>query len=148
MFIFDAATIADIPALCGLLNVLFTAEAEFLPDEARQRRALELIVQDPSIGQILCARSGSEPIGMVSLLYTISTAEGGLAAWLEDMVIHPDHRRSGIGSRLMDHAIATARSRGVTRISLLTDSVNAGAIRFYQRKGFTRSEMITMRLNS
>jgi GNAT superfamily N-acetyltransferase len=142
----DVAATADIPALADLLALLFTQEADFAPDRAKQERALRLILENPSIGAIFVARERDAAVGMVSLLFTVSTAEGGRAAWLEDMVLRPDRRGGGLGSRLLDHAIGWARAEGITRISLLTDKTNEGAIRFYGRQGFGESAMTVLRL--
>jgi hypothetical protein len=74
------AHINDVPRLCELLFLLFTQEADFQPDDEKQSRALRLIIEQPEVGRILCAIEGDTIVGMVSLLYTISTAEGGRAA--------------------------------------------------------------------
>ena len=84
---------------------------------------------------------------MVSLLFTISTANGAPACWLEDMVIRPDRRGMGIGTRLLKHAVAYAKSHGFTRITLLTDRTSEKSIRFYEEHGFQHSEMVPMRLH-
>ena len=84
------ATLTDIPALCELLNVLFTQEQEFNPDVEAQSRGLGKIIADPEIGCILVARRQQQVIGMVNLLYTVSTALGERVAILEDMVIAAD----------------------------------------------------------
>ena len=83
---------------------------------------------------------------MIAILFTVSTAEGGRAAWLEDMVVHPDWRRRGIGRHLLNHALAEAKMAGCTRITLLTDCQNNQAMRFYSRAGFVRSGMAPFRL--
>lgn len=140
------AVLSDIPALVELLGVLFAQEADFEPDPQKQERALRLIIESPQAGVVLVAPEESEIAGMVSLLFTISTAAGGPACWLEDMVVRPDQRERGVGSRLLSSAIAYARERGFTRIALVTDATNEGAIRFYDRHGFRRSEMTVMRL--
>jgi len=93
------------------------------------------------------AHEGNEVVGMVSLLFTISTAEGGPVCWLEDMVVRPDRRGDGLGSRLLRHAIDYARIHRFSRITLLTDKVNDGAIRFYERHGFVESAMTACRLD-
>ena len=141
-----AATLSDVPQLAELLNLLFTQEAEFTPDRAKQERGLRLIIESNHVGLILAARDGDQVVGMVSLLFTISTAEGGPVCWLEDMVVRPDRRGSGLGSRLLESAIDYARTHGFSRITLLTDKLNAGAIRFYGRHGFVQSEMTALRL--
>ncbi len=138
---------ADVPQLCELLALLFDQESDFLPDARRQIRGLEMIMSQPEIGRIFCAVEGGIVFGMVSILFTISTAEGGRAAWLEDMIVHPARRRGGIGGRLLQTAIAGAKESGCTRITLLTDDTNAAAQEFYRRAGFVRSPMIPLRLH-
>ena len=140
------ATPADVPQLCGLLTLLFAQEADFTPDPERQTRALSLIIEQPDVGHIYCATDGKLIAGMVSILFTISTAEGGRAAWLEDMVVNPAYRGSGIGKRLLNEAIRQARSAGCSRITLLTDATNTLAMQFYGRSGFVRSQMVPFRL--
>lgn len=139
-------TIADVPQLTTLLGILFEQEADFTPDPARQETALRLILATPSAGRIYCARHEGRVQGMVNLLLTISTAEGGPVAWIEDMIVHPDVRGQGVGEQLLAHAICEARLLGCTRITLLTDSTNAAAHRFYQRVGFLPSSMAAFRL--
>ncbi|MEI8019255.1 MAG: GNAT family N-acetyltransferase [Schlesneria sp.] len=140
------ATLSDVPQLVELLNLLFTQEADFTSDREKQERGLRLIIESTHVGVVLAARDGDQVIGMVSLLFTVSTAEGGPVCWLEDMVVRPDRRGGGLGSRLLQIAIEYARSHGFARITLLTDQLNAGAIRFYGRHGFIESEMTALRL--
>jgi ribosomal protein S18 acetylase RimI-like enzyme len=141
------AIATDVPQLCELLSLLFAQEADFKPDAERQTRGLRLIVEQPEVGRIYCAADGESIVGMVSILFTVSTAEGGRAAWLEDMIVHPSRRGQGIGDRLLHEAINRARAAGCSRITLLTDATNNSAIRFYGRAGFVRSQMIPLRLS-
>jgi GNAT superfamily N-acetyltransferase len=136
----------DIPGLCQLLADLFAAAADFHPDAERQRRALSLILDSPEVGRIYCAVQAGAVVGMASILFTVSTAEGGRAAWLEDMVVRADRRRMGIGRRLLDHVVGEGRAAGCTRITLLTDAVNCRAMRFYASAGFVGSTMTPLRL--
>jgi len=140
------ATPADIPELVELLCCLFEQEAEFKPDRAAQVRGLERILNDPAVGSLLLARQGGRALGMVNLLYTISTALGERVALLEDMVVLPEARNGGTGSLLLQAAIDHARAVGCRRITLLTDGDNLPAQRFYQRHGFSASSMLPMRL--
>ncbi|HLZ57244.1 MAG TPA: GNAT family N-acetyltransferase [Ktedonosporobacter sp.] len=143
----EQATSDDISHLADLLALLFTQEAEFQPTREKQERGLRMIIESPGSGRIFVARHDREIVGMVSLLFTISTAEGGAVCLLEDMIVRPDQRGSGLGSQLLQHAIDFARTNGFMRITLLTDHSNEGAIRLYQRHGFMLSEMTALRLH-
>jgi GNAT superfamily N-acetyltransferase len=136
----------DIPALCRLLAILFTQEADFTPDATLQAAGLRMILANPATGLILCARQAGRVIGMVSLLFTVSTARGGRAAWLEDMIVDPAHRGAGTGALLLKEAIRQARDLDCVRITVLTDQFNAPAKRFYAKAGFTESAMVPLRL--
>ena len=82
---------------------------------------------------------------MVNLLFTISTALGERVALLEDMVVSPRARGSGVGTELLKYAMDFARLSGVKRITLLTDRENTSAQRFYAKHGFSESTMVTFR---
>lgn len=146
MMCVEMATHADVSAMTQLLELLFQQEADFTPDRATQTRGLTLILDNPALGRIFVARLGESVVGMVSLLWTVSTAEGSLAAWLEDMVVHPAYRSQEIGSQLLLFAIDAARKMGVRRITLLTDRDNLRARHFYQHHGFRPSAMVPLRL--
>jgi ribosomal protein S18 acetylase RimI-like enzyme len=141
------ATAADAAQLCKLLSLLFAQEADFKPDVRRQSCGLRLVLDQPEVGLIYCATKGKSVIGMVSILFTVSTAEGGRAAWLEDMIVHPNWRGKSIGGQLLHEAINRVRAAGCARITLLTDSTNSAAIHFYEKAGFMRSSMIPLRLH-
>ena len=143
---YGIATTKDLPQMVELLGVLFTDEAEFQPDPGKQKRALEAILANPGIGKLFVAREGKRVIAMASLLYTVSTAEGGKAALFEDLVVHPDERKRGIGESLLKYVVEQARADGVLRITLLTDMQNERAQAMYRRVGFVGSPMKPMRL--
>ncbi len=142
----EQATSAHIPALSELLSALFSQEEEFTPNPEAQSKGLAQIINDPDTGAVLLARQGGQVIGMVNLLFTVSTALGERVALLEDMVVCSPARRSGVGTQLLAEAIAFARSQGCRRITLLTDRTNEVAQRFYEKQGFVASSMIPMRL--
>lgn len=136
----------DLPQLRALLALLFEAEAEFEADTGKQEAALQAVLSAPELGRIFVIREGDRIVAMASLLFTISTAEGGRAAWLEDVIVAPDRRASGVGTALIASVISAARELGCLRLTLLTDATNAGAQIFYARAGFAPSRMIPMRL--
>ena len=137
---------ADVPQLVELLGILFTQEAELFPEPDKQRRALELILADASRARIYVAREGDRVLAMAALHFTTSTAEGGRVAGLEDCVVHPEHRRKGVGEKLLGYVLEQAKVEGVLRVMLLTDGDNLIAQGLYRKLGFKPSTMLAMRL--
>ena len=142
----EQATIEDLPQLTDLLYDLFTIEADFKPDRAKQMRGLQLILEQPNRGRIFVLRHNGMILGMINLLFTISTAEGGFVILLEDVIVHQNNRAQGIGGKLLKHAVDYAKQKNFLRITLLTDRLNDESQRFFKAHGFTKSTMIPMRL--
>lgn len=143
---FDTARESDLEQLVELLGLLFSQEAEFTPNTGKQSRGLKLILGNPALGRIYVARGEGRILAMVSILETVSTAEGGRAGLLEDMVVRPELRGQGIGKGLLDHAIERSRELGLLRLTLLTDSDNVTARGLYADAGFQFSPMRPMRI--
>jgi GNAT superfamily N-acetyltransferase len=141
----ESATVDDLRELAELLFDLFTQEGDFTPDYAKQVKGLRLILEEPSRGRIFVLRHGPRIIGMINLLITISTVEGGFVLILEDLVIHRDHRGQGYGGLLLEHVLNYARQKNFLRITLLTDFTEKQARKFYAHHGFEQSDMIAMR---
>lgn len=143
--VFEVARMDDIPELVGLLALLFEQEAEFTPDREAQVRGLTKIIADEHAGFIMVARDAGRIVGMVNILFTVSTALGERVGLLEDMVVSCESRGSGTGSALLEKALETATQKGCRRMTLLTDADNDGAHRFYECGGFTKSSMVAFR---
>jgi ribosomal protein S18 acetylase RimI-like enzyme len=146
MTVLEEARPDDLPQLCALLSFLFEQEMEFHPDPLKQESALKLLIGNPQRGRIFVIREDSLLLGMVSVQILVSTALGGDVLLLEDLVIRPDQRNRGYGSALLAAATDFARNSGYHRITLLTDTVNRNAQRFYRRHGFRASGMQPYRL--
>jgi GNAT superfamily N-acetyltransferase len=142
----EQATLEDLPQLTDLLFDLFSHEADFVPNRSKQMRGLRLILEQPNRGRIFVLRQNGTLLGMINLLFTISTAEGGFVILLEDVIVHRDFRGRGFGEKLLQHAIEYAKKKDFLRITLLTDRLNDDGVRFFKSHGFFESSMIPMRL--
>jgi len=75
------------------------------------------------------------------LVGTVTTTSYGTAmAWIGMMLVHPDHRRRGIATRLMQQSVDYLHSRGVNCIRL--DATPAG-FPLYQQLGFMSEWTLT-----
>ncbi|MFC4994062.1 GNAT family N-acetyltransferase [Rubritalea tangerina] len=143
----ETATIEDLDQITELVMELFELQDDFDADRETQRRGLEMILEQPSRGRIFVLRNDHQILGMVNLLFTISTARGGMVLILEDFIIHPTHRSHGYGTILVEHVKQFAKTKNFSRITLLTDKISADSQKFFEKLGFDYSSMIPMRLN-
>jgi len=141
----DFANDADLDVMADLLYELFTLEADFKPERAKQLAALRWILDHPAHGRLFVAREGDRVVGMANALISISTAEGGPVLILEDVILSASHRGRGHGRSLIEHVLRWAASEGMQRVTLLADKDNVAALAFYQRLDFEESAMVVRR---
>ena len=117
---------ADLAALVELEQACFADawSADGLRAELEQRHARVYVLP---VGDAL-------PSGPLS---------GALLGWLlfEDLhvnriAVHPDHRRQGLGQRLMDHALRDALAQGAESALLEVRADNTPALALYRQTGF------------
>ncbi len=139
----------EILRLIELLRDLFGVEADFAADAVRQRRGLEMLLAAAAQGERVTVAVARDEhglaIGMASAQLVISTAEGALSAWIEDVVVHPDSRGQGVGRLLLDHLLAWAKARGATRAQLIADKENGSAGMFYDGHGWQSTQLMVRR---
>lgn len=142
----ETATIEDLDEITELLMELLEMQDDFVPNRDDQEHGLRLVLESPNRGRIFVLRNDHQIIGIVNLLFTISTAAGGMVILLEDFIIHPDHRGQGYGSRLLNHVTTFAAQKQFKRITLLTDKISKASQKFFEVQGFHYSHMIPMRM--
>lgn len=138
------ATILDLEPLISLLQVLFSIEADFTFNEEKQRQGLELMLTAPDVRCIMVAELDGKIIGMCSAQLLITTAEGGMAALIEDMVVHKDYRMQGIGRSLLTIIEEWALEHGAKRFELLADRNNTPALEFYRKLHWQQTQLICL----
>ncbi len=143
--VIEPAVFEDLDELSNLLGELFSEEKDFRPNKQKQLQGLRLIFEEPNRGRVFVLRRDRTIVGMINLLFTISTAEGGFVILLEDLVVHDSFRGHGYGSQLLEHAINFAKQKKFLRITLLTDRPELRSQNFFKRHGFFESHMLPMR---
>jgi ribosomal protein S18 acetylase RimI-like enzyme len=151
------ATPADIPALSRLGIDSFVAKfghmyrpedlAAFL-DEVHSHEALARELADPSRLYRLAERDG-KLLAYAKLGLTCGFpdyARGQNAMELKQLYAAPEATGLGIGTALMDWAMAEMAARGADEVQLSVWSGNDGAQRFYARYGFAKVADITFRV--
>lgn len=97
--------------------------------EAWTRSQCAGILPMPGV-ELVLARDGRGPLAGFALFRTISDE-----AELLLLAVAPDHRRQGIGRRLLDHFLDCARDCGASRVHLEVREGNPAVI-MYREAGF------------
>ena len=105
-----------------------------------------LLAQPAPVARIAVARAGARIVGTASVQLVVSTSEGALSAWIDDVFVDPAWRGCIIGRRRLDDLLLWARRHGATRAQLLIDLDNAAAEAFYARLGWSSSRLGVRRL--
>lgn len=142
----ETATIEDLGEITELVMELFEIQGDFTPLRSTQEHGIRLILESPNRGRIFILRNNHQIIGMVNLLFTISTAVGGMVILLEDFIIHPTHRGQGFGTRLINYVRKFATEKKFLRITLLADKLSSNSQQFFTTQGFHHSTLIPMRM--
>jgi GNAT superfamily N-acetyltransferase len=141
-----AARPGDIPGMSDLLTGLFSIEADFSPDVEKQVRGLSVLVgAPPGRSCVLVAERGGAVIGMATVQTLISTAEGGRVGMVEDVIVDPEFRSRGIGTRLLNGIAAWSERTGLKRLQLLADRDNIPALDFYASRNWSSTRLICLR---
>lgn len=82
---------------------------------------------------------GSSDRGNEIVGYALA-GRAGRTGFLQRLAVHPAVRRHGIGTLLVDDALAWARRRGAKLVWVNTQKHNDNALRLYQKLGFTLEE--------
>ena len=81
-----------------------------------------------------------------SIVATVMAGYDGHRAWLYLVAVAPEHRKLGIGRRLVLDAVARLRRLGASKLNLQINTDNAGVVGFYEKLGFRVEPRVSMGL--
>jgi GNAT superfamily N-acetyltransferase len=139
---------ADAPVILAFIREL--AEYERLLHEVRITLAdVEALLFGPS-PRIFCdiADTDSGAVGFALWFYSVSTFEGRLGIYLEDLYVRAEARGGGVGKALLAHLARRCTAEGLARLEWSVLDWNASAIGFYDSLGAAaKTDWITRRLS-
>lgn len=78
------------------------------------------------------------------IIGTVMFGYEGHRGWTNYLAVSLEHRKKGIGRRLMDEAEARLRTLGCPKISLQIRTSNTEVIDFYRKLGFSPDDVVSM----
>ena len=151
------ATMADLPAVTSLAVASFVAAFGHLYSdadltaflrEAKSEAATAALIADPHGAMQVASRNGA-PIAYCKIGYKCgwpAHARGQRAMELKQLYAAASATGSGVGSALMDWALAALAAAGADEVQLSVWSGNHGAQRFYARYGFEKIADVTFKV--
>ena len=79
-----------------------------------------------------------------SVIGTAMAGYDGHRGWLYTVAVSPQHRRRGIGTALVRHAVAALRTAGCIKVNLQIRATNSAVRGFYESLGFEVEERLSM----
>ncbi|WP_306184531.1 GNAT family N-acetyltransferase [Streptomyces sp. MK5] len=136
------AVTGDVPAIVAMLaDDPLGAQRESPDDLAPYLAALERLSADPNQHLVVAVREGSV-VGTLQLTVIPGLSRrGATRSIIEAVRIHADERGSGLGTQLIEWAIAESRRQGCQLVQLTSDRTRTDAHRFYERLGFEASHI-------
>ena len=97
---------------------------------------IAMISNDPNTGLFVCERDGLvEGTALVSLCADVMFGFQPFAV-VENIVVNPTHKGTGLGAALLQHIETFCSNRDCSKIMLLSSATRADAHRFFERAGF------------
>jgi ribosomal protein S18 acetylase RimI-like enzyme len=78
------------------------------------------------------------------VIATVMAGYDGHRGWINYLAVTPQHRRKGLGRRMMEEAQRCLAKLGCSKINLQVRASNSAVIEFYQRLGFTVDDVISL----
>lgn len=100
------------------------------------KRVWESILADRRTSYLV-AESGSEVVGACCVVIVPNLTRGLRSfAVIENVIVHPQWRRNGIATRLLEAAVACARAEGCYKAMLMSNRMRVVAHPLYRACGF------------
>lgn len=109
------------------------------PDlQAAQTFIQERLDKGDSVIFVALGADTTTGLGFVQL-YPLFSSVSMREIWLlNDLYVHPDARRMGVGAALLEHARDFGKATGALRLELATEITNTSAQALYEKLGWVR----------
>lgn len=124
------------------LNALFRSNSEdtTILNHGFKYNVLKALGYLPPVTRLVAYNARDKtPIGFIALEETAKTIFS-----IQFLFVNPNYRKLGIGTRLLEAAIAIAKKKGAEKLNLVVFTAKSGAIELYRRYGFREMGKTTL----
>lgn len=127
-----SVTQQDHAAWLPLWQAYLTFYNTVLPDEVSASTWQRFLDPAEPTNAALAWQDG-KAVGMVHFIYHRSNWSIANACYLQDLLVTPEQRGTGVGRLLIEHVYTTAKANSCDKVHWLTHETNATAIQLYER---------------
>jgi ribosomal protein S18 acetylase RimI-like enzyme len=129
------AEITDTETLVVFMRDFYEHEALQFHEQAA-RRALQQVIENPSLGFVFLLEFAGEKVGYTVLTFGFSLEFHGRDAFVDELHIIAGYRGRGIGKQALNFLVEICRSEGINALHLEVERVNTIAQEVYRKQGF------------
>lgn len=120
--------------------MLLTLAEEFMPEEAMSEERLEILTKALKHRdyELLVAELDDEIVGFIDQWIIHDFTHGAKLSFIQNLYVVSKHRRKGVGNRLLEKIITSAKDKGVLEIHVVTEFENKPAIELYKEHGLVK----------
>jgi GNAT superfamily N-acetyltransferase len=133
-----AAAAADVQPIHAMIVELATYEQSADQVTGTAQQLAEALFGARPSAEALIAQDGDAVAGFALFYTSFSTWECRAGIWLEDLFVRPQHRRAGVGGRLLCELARVTIDRGYPRLEWNALDWNVLALEFYENLGAVR----------
>ncbi len=137
--------LSDLDAILSLYPHLFSTDDKS-PPLSELEETWKKFIRNPAMTCLLAECDG-KALGTCSLIIVPNLTRGGRSyALVENVVVHTEYQKKGIGRQLIESAIEIAKESNCYKIMLLSGKDNKNHA-FYEKLGFDRNRKVGFELN-
>src|ERR687890_2664603 len=137
------ANVEDAAEICGLPRELAETVGDEPPTEKATGARLEELLDESRV-RVLVAEDEAGIVGGVSFWIKPDLAHCDTVVEVPMLVVAEDHRRTGVGTLLMEEVRNVASENGASQIELVATRSNVTAREFYRSLGFVESDVVSL----
>ncbi|HEY3424353.1 MAG TPA: GNAT family N-acetyltransferase [Negativicutes bacterium] len=127
----------ELEELLALYKNLNPDDPELIKDNALNLLWNE-IYHDPGLYYLVLAIEGKLVASCTLAIIKNLTRNARPYGLIENVVTHPDYRKKGYGTKVLQKAIDIAQENNCYKVMLLTSSKQEETLRFYEQAGFAK----------
>ena len=131
----STGTFKDIEAITEFQIAMASESEGALLEQERVHDGVTAVMEDPSKGTYIVARTGSRPVASLMITREWSDWNNGWYWWIQSVYVMPEYRGKGFFRAMYTKVIEMAKEQKIAQVRLYVDRYNTNAQKVYHKLG-------------